>query len=148
MTRLIAVLFAVFLFAFSCDTFAQQSLVGDLHVDDVHKKVKIAFLKDKTGLVFTHIPRYRLEIAYADIDSVKFAYTPKGIDPGAVMLGGLALGLMTRSQKIPMIALYANGKVYYLTKFNQGKGAYRFWSSYFPRRSKIKLIDGDKWKME
>ena len=147
MTRFIAVLFTVCTFALGSDVFA-QSVVGELKVDDVQKKVRIAFNKDKTGLVLTQLPRYKAEIQYAEIDSAKFVYLTQGFDPGTAILGGWAIGLMKKGEKLPLIMLYVNNKVYYLTKFHREKEAQRFWVTYFTHRAKIKLIDGENWEVE
>lgn len=142
MIRFIAVLFAVF--TLGSDVFAAD-IVGELRFEDTNKKVKVSFKKDKAGLVMTQMPRYKLEVPYAHIDSVKFAYLEKGFDPGTAVLGGVAVAFLKRGEEIPSIILYTKEQVYYLTKFNRQKDAQRFWQNYFPHRSKIKVIDIGKW---
>ena len=119
--------------------------MGELRGDDLHKKVRIAFKKDKTGLVMTQMPRYKLEIAYTDIDSVKFGYIEKGFSMGTALMGGAAVALMRRGDEIPAIVIHTKEQVFYLSKFNRPKDAQRFWQKYFPHRSKIKVIDIGKW---
>ena len=144
MKRLIFIVVA-FVFAFTSECFAAD-IVGELRGDGLHKKVRVSFKKDKTGLVFTQMPRYKLEIAYTDIDSVKFGYVEKGFNMGTALMGGAAVAFIKKGDQIPAIILHTKEQVFYLSKFGKEKDAQRFWQNYFPHRSKIKVVDIEKWK--